>query len=308
MRLEHARLFYDFITSNSLLNGIELGFYHGVSTTYIAGAIQDVGNGRLKTIDLINAKNLSPNIEVLLRRSGLSNLVEVFYEPRSHTWRLMKFLEEGLQESFDFCYIDSGHKWSDTGFGFCLIERLLRPGGWVVFDDLHYTFRTSWSRNKPDVLRMTEEEQTTPQVERVFELLVETSPFFNSFRRLGRFGFARKRRSIWFEEERGYNEIQIAISRAAECARQDSAFRLRLLANPEETMSSMTGRSPERYRSLRFIESGQLAPIPDRYDGSRITSFLEIPSVSLNASNSDFREATSFEENSLLSTIRSQKS
>lgn len=277
MRINHARLFYDFITSNRLRAGLELGFFHGVSSAYLAGAIQDVGLGRLTTIDLEVAREFTPNVETILARVGLSEFVDIFYEPRCYTWRLMKLLEEGRQESYDFCYIDGGHTWRDTGFGFCLVEKLLQPGGWVVFDDLHYTFRSSPSRNAAWARSMTEEEQTTPQVERVFELLVEASPFFDCFRRLGRFGFARKRRSIWLEGERAYNEKQLAVSRVVERSRQDHDYRRRLLDRPAEAVSALTGRPAEEYRDLRFRESGRFAPTPNRLGGSTVTVFLENP-------------------------------
>jgi predicted O-methyltransferase YrrM len=274
MRIKHANLFYDFITANRLQIGLELGFFHGVSSAYLAGAIQDVGSGRLTTIDLERARNLTPNVEAILAMTGLSQFVHIFYEPRCFTWRLMKLLQEGLQESYDFCYIDGGHTWHDTGFGFCLVERLLRPGGWVIFDDLHYTFRSSPSRDAPWVRSMTEEEQTVPQVRRVFELLVETSPFFECFRRLGRFGFARKRRSIWLEGERAHNDMQLDASRAAERAMRDRGYRRRLLESPAKAVSALTGRPAEKYHNLQFQESGRLAPTPDRLDGSTITVFL----------------------------------
>lgn len=280
MRISHARLFYDFITRNRLRAGLELGFFHGVSSAYLAGAFQDVRSGRLTTIDLEAVREFTPNIEAILANVGLSQYVEIFYEFHCYTWRLMKLLEDGREESYDFCYIDGGHTWRDTGFAFCLVERLLRPGGWIVFDDLPYTFRSSPSRNAPWVRNMTEEEQTTPQVRRVFELLVESSPFFDCFRRLGRFGFARKRRSLWLEEERAGNEMQVAVSRAAEKAWQDRKYRRLLLDSPAEAMSALTGRPAKKYSNLQFRESGRNGPTPDQFDGSTVTVLLEIPHVS----------------------------
>ena len=51
MRLDQGRMFYDFIVANRLHIGLELGFFHGVSTAYLAGALQDLGSGNLITID-----------------------------------------------------------------------------------------------------------------------------------------------------------------------------------------------------------------------------------------------------------------
>src|SRR5271170_7945542 len=216
MRLEQARVFYDLITANRLCNCLELGFFHGVSSAYIAGAIQDLGEGRLTTIDLTTAADREPNIEWVLSVTGLRDLVQVYLEPRSFNWRLMKLLEEGRFETYDFCYIDGGHTWYDTGFAFCLIERLIKPNGWVVFDDLQFTFRESSNRDRSWVKRMPEEEQVVPQVQRVFELLVESHPNFGSFRRMGRFGFARKKEPMWSEEQRASNQVELIVASALE--------------------------------------------------------------------------------------------
>jgi len=278
MRLDQGRMFYDFIIANRLHTGLELGFCHGVSTAYLAGAIQDLGSGSLTTIDLTTAQGRQPNIDWVLKVTDLSYLVQTYYEPRSFNWRLMKMLEEDRHESFDFCYIDGGHTWYETGFAFCLVERLLKPGGWVVFDDLHYTFRDSKNREKPFVKRMTEEEQTTPQVERVFELLVESDPFFGSFRRLGRFGFAQKLLSVWSPEGCHRNHEDVLISRALQRARSDPEYRAELLFSPAEALSTLSGKSKEHFQNLRFVDTDHLAPISSTVDESGATViYLERP-------------------------------
>jgi predicted O-methyltransferase YrrM len=278
MRLDQGRMFYDFIIANRLHTGLELGFFHGVSTAYLAGAIQDLGSGSLTTIDLTTAQDRQPNIDWVLKVTGLSHLVQTYYEPRSFNWRLMKMLEEGRHESFDFCYIDGGHTWYETGFAFCLIERLLKPGGWVVFDDLHYTFRDSKNREKTFVKRMTDEEQTTPQVKRVFELLVESDPFFGSFRRLGRFGFAQKLLSVWAPKGCTRNHDDVLISHALQRARSDPEYRAELICSPAEALSTLSGKSREHFQKLRFVDTDHLAPLSPTVDESGATViFLELP-------------------------------
>jgi hypothetical protein len=97
---------------------------------------------------------------------------------------------------FDFCYFDGGHTWDDTGFGFLLVDMLLRPGGWIVFDDL------TWSMEKaiPQLTRVprhwrtcSTDEQSTPGVQMVFDLLVPHLGYTGR-RTLnrGRWGIARK--------------------------------------------------------------------------------------------------------------------
>jgi predicted O-methyltransferase YrrM len=193
MRLERARIVHQLILTHHLRNCLELGFYHGVSSAYIAGALQELGGGKLTTIDLERAKQLSPNIEDTLRLTGLVKFVDYYFESSSYHWRLMKFLEAGMQETFDLCYIDGGHTWSSTGFAYFLCARLLKPSGWIIFDDLDWTFDSSLALSRSDkVKRLSDEERTTPQVRKVYELLVKSDPRFGDFVDDGRWGFARK--------------------------------------------------------------------------------------------------------------------
>lgn len=191
MTLEEADTLFDFITSRRLHACLELGFYHGVSSAYIAAALDEMGQGTLVTVDRHTARQLAPNIEEVLSSVQLTHRVTWFYEEHSYHWRLMKFLEQGWHERFDFCYIDGGHTWTDTGFAFCLVSRLLKPGGWILFDDLHWTHQRAFPHDT--VAGMSQEERQTPQVGKVFDLLVRTDPQFDTFLTEGAWGFARKR-------------------------------------------------------------------------------------------------------------------
>jgi predicted O-methyltransferase YrrM len=105
----------------------------------------------------------------------------------------MKFLQQGRQETFDFCYLDAGHSWDTTGFAFFLVARLLKPGGWIIFDDLNWSYaRSPKLKDSAAVAAMAEDERTTPQVRRVFELLVKTDPDFTLTFELNGWGYAQK--------------------------------------------------------------------------------------------------------------------
>jgi predicted O-methyltransferase YrrM len=277
MRLKEARFFYDLITAHELTSILELGFFHGVSTAYLAGAVQQVGDGHVTTIDLTTAMQRKPNIEEILTTCGLRNLVEIFYEPKTFNWRLMKFLEEEPRRSFDLCYIDGGHTWVDTGFAFCLVRQLLRPGGWLVFDDIPHTFRTSSNRDKPWVLRMSEEEQVIPQVDRVFSLLTLKDNGFDTFRRINRLGIARKRPdSVPSSPAALFVETQVCA--AAHLARTDPALRHRLLQQPARVLSEVSGREERLFRHVRFAESTLWSALePDLGENGILTHFLEKP-------------------------------
>ena len=194
MKFSQAQRLQEFIVENGIRDCLELGFYHGVSSAYVAEILKDLGGGSLTTIDLISAQERQPNIDQVLSDLGLDSYVTVFYEPRSYTWRLMKLLEAHSEPIYDFCYIDGGHSWDVSGFGFFLVEKLVRPGGWLLFDDLDWTYeRMIGSEGKSAFMRrMPEEEIATRQVRKVWELLVKRHPSFHNIREDGQWGFAQK--------------------------------------------------------------------------------------------------------------------
>lgn len=194
MRVAQARVITDVILANRFQNILELGFRHGVSTCYMAGAIDELGGGHITTIDLVGARKASPNIDQLLNQLGLDKYATVFYEPSSYIWRLMKMLEENSQPRFDFCYIDGAHTWLTDGFAFFLVDRLLKPGGLIIFDDLDWTYDSSPSlKNSEKVARLPQEERTTAQVRKVYELLVKPHPTYGEFLEKDGWAYARKK-------------------------------------------------------------------------------------------------------------------
>ena len=191
MRPDQGQEIYTFILQHRLANCLELGFAHGVGTAYMASAASQIG-GKVTAIDLEIAKQGQPDIMTVLKKAEVRpETVEIFFEPSSYTWRMMKFMDEGRSSTFDFVYIDGAHSWAVDGFAFFLAEKLLRPGGWILFDDLNWRFDDP---GMPESLikQMTIEERTTPQVRKIWELLVKTSDKFDSLDEKGGWGYARK--------------------------------------------------------------------------------------------------------------------
>lgn len=168
---------------------LELGFFHGVSSMYMAAILDEAGEGKLTTIDKTIVKDKSPNIEQLAAELGLERYVEPIFEERTYLWRLMKFIEEGRK--FDFCYLDGGHNWSDTGFGFYLVDQLLEEGGLILFDDFNWT-----AKGKPWAASWPLEEQQTSPVERTWELLVGNHLGYRRLWVKGGWALARKKRKL----------------------------------------------------------------------------------------------------------------
>ncbi|RXJ84394.1 O-methyltransferase [Arcobacter cloacae] len=195
MTLSQANEITKFIEKNNLLNILELGFAHGVSTTYMANKLKQMNKGgSITCIDLEHSKDRVPRIETLLNEIDELDRVKIYFEPTSYLWRLMKFLEEDSNPKFDLCYLDGAHSWFVDGFAFFLVDKLLKPGGWIIFDDMNWTYSNSPSnKNLEKVKIMPEDEKTTPQIKKVFDLLVKTHPNYHNFKETKQWGYAQKK-------------------------------------------------------------------------------------------------------------------
>lgn len=182
MSFGQAKYLEKFIKSKKLTNLLELGFAHGVSSCYMASILKDMGEGQLTTIDLNSARHRNPNIETLAEKLELKEYISVYYEYESYNWRLMNFIEQNEEPIFDFCYLDGAHDWNVDGFAFLLVDKLLKPGGWIILDDMDWSFGSSPTMSKiPRVQNMPDDVKNTPHVAKVFDLLVRTNPNYDNF-------------------------------------------------------------------------------------------------------------------------------
>ena len=190
---------YEFVRRSGVDDVLELGFAHGTSSCYLAAALHEGGNGLVTAIDRTDAIKRDPNIHELLALTGLGNFVRPIFAERSYTWELMKIIEaqsrHGVtQPCFDFCFIDGGHTWNDDGFAFFLVDKLLRPGSWILFDDLHWRYADSPTmKDDASVRSLPEEEKATPQMMKVFSLLVFQHPGYSHHRVKQGWGWAWKK-------------------------------------------------------------------------------------------------------------------
>jgi predicted O-methyltransferase YrrM len=223
---ERGRLLYDFIMETRPGRILELGFAHGTSACYMAAALDELGSGDILTIDNQEAKKRSPDINELITRTGLGSRIRPVFAQRSYTWELLKLLEahtsEGRTEAqFDFVFIDGGHTWDSDGFSFLLADRLLRPGGWVLFDDMTWT--PAMCEGEPWVQAMPEEERNVAQVEKVFQLLVVPNPAYQDFSYDGVWGWARKKSDLAGDADRA--ELIRALYAKSSAARRSYLIR-----------------------------------------------------------------------------------
>jgi predicted O-methyltransferase YrrM len=207
-----AKLLYDFVKQNKFKNILELGFAHGKSTCYMAGAIDENEEGLITTIDRYSANEKKPNIYDLLEKVQLKQYVKPILCNTSYNWELMKIIEQQTdlgvcKPVFDFCFIDGAHTWEVDGLAFFLVDKLLKPGGWVLFDDLDWTYAGSPAlKNTEFVQKLPEDEKDTPQVEKVFSLLVTQHVNFENFIIKDGWGWVQKK-SFNKEADKGHNNI-----------------------------------------------------------------------------------------------------
>ena len=194
MGIEQARFLRDFIRTHDLGELLELGFFHGKSTAFMAAILEELGRGHIMTMDLKAAKNRRPPIAHVLSDLRLTHRVTPVYSYRSFTWELRTLLAQSPRPRFDFCYIDGAHTWDGTGFSFLLVDLLLKPGGWVIFDDLEWSIATSRAamKNMERYSAYSEEEKQAKQVREVWRLLVPARGYQMYEEERFRWGIARK--------------------------------------------------------------------------------------------------------------------
>ena len=173
--LNKARLLYDLVLEARPREVLELGFAHGVSTCYLAGALDEIGGGRITTVDRDLSAACQPSAEELLDDLGLRRSVEIVRVPSCYTWFLRDQLREDPNPRYDLCFLDGSKDWTVDGLAFFLVDRLLREGAWLVLDDY------SWVAPGPRP-RWRGGEDREAHVREVFDLLVRPHPDYSEFR------------------------------------------------------------------------------------------------------------------------------
>lgn len=196
---QQAAFLRDFILGRDLRDLLEIGFFQGKSSSYLAAILEDRGGpGHLTTIDRESARDKTPGIDDLLGALDLSHRVTPVWAERSYTWELGRLVRDGRRELYDFCYFDGGHTWDLTGFGFVLVDMLLRPGGWIIFDDLDWTIEKSISKREgreSAYAKYSEDELRAKNVRMVFDTIVPHLGYGSrTEERKLRWGIARKPR------------------------------------------------------------------------------------------------------------------
>ena len=187
MTPEQGRIIYDHIRETKPQEALELGTASGVSACYIAAALHENESGHLTTIDRADlAAGWEPPSNEVIDRAGLTDLVTVLRpDDSSYNWFLKDQIAArsdsagNCEPLYDFCYLDGAHNWTVDGLAVYLIEKLLKPQGWLLLDDLDWTYAEG---TVGEHVILSEKERIEPHMTAVFEYIVKQHPPFTELR------------------------------------------------------------------------------------------------------------------------------
>jgi predicted O-methyltransferase YrrM len=185
-----GQVLYEHIRKHRPENLLELGTARGGSAVFIAAALEANGKGHLTSVDSSRWNWRKPTPEEFLDGSGVGHLVTLDKRFSTYTWFLKTELEACIDEAgavrpkYDFIFLDGAKNWSTDGLTVVIAERLLRPGGWLLLDDLGWSYEqdadTAW-HYEIEIGKLSAEERVQPHLRAAFDLLVRTNPAFDYF-------------------------------------------------------------------------------------------------------------------------------
>ena len=185
-----GRVLYEHIRESRPENLLELGTARGGSAVFIAAALEANGTGHLTSVDSTRWQWLDPSPREVLERAGLSKLVTLDKRFSTYTWFLKDEIEKRLDATgsarpeYDFIFLDGSKNWSTDGLAVVLAERLLRPGGWLLLDDLGWNYEKyceAPAHYEIEIAKLSDEERIQPHLRAIFDLLIRTNPAFDRF-------------------------------------------------------------------------------------------------------------------------------
>jgi predicted O-methyltransferase YrrM len=206
--IQGRRIWEHFRTTRPAI-ALDIGTCYGTSAAYMAGAMRALGAGRVVTVDSGQFDDRSQArewCEILWERCEVRDLIEVIRIPHStYSWWLMEQTSARTDRTgncdpiYDFVYLDGGKLLTLDASAVVFIEQLLKPGGWLLMDDLDWTY-SAHPEGVPVVqypddvsYHLSDAEISTPHLRAVFDLVVKRHPNFSAFREQdGQWGWALK--------------------------------------------------------------------------------------------------------------------
>ena len=153
----------------------EIGVFKGGTSVEFAKCLN--GKGQLHLFDF---EDILTSVKQELNRMGYHNVIAHPNSRKtmdSYNWSIMKLLQAHKEPIFDYVYIDGSHTWAIDALTFFLIDKLLKTGGFLDFDESHWIMEDSVTMNPtsfPPVKKMfTSEQIETAQVDLIIDLLVK---------------------------------------------------------------------------------------------------------------------------------------
>ncbi|MDD4736022.1 MAG: class I SAM-dependent methyltransferase [Kiritimatiellae bacterium] len=196
---ESCRLLYDFVMEFKPDICLELGCAWGKSACTVGAALHELRRGRLYSLDLKVIETFAPNVFENIKKCGLADYVFPSLSQASYTWQLMKLIESNTKNGvceplYDFVFLDGAHTWETDSSAYFLATKLLKPGGWILFDDVKWTISTSsHAKALPEFNQMPEDYRTISHVEKIVELLLKQSPEYGEIFQRNNWAWARKK-------------------------------------------------------------------------------------------------------------------
>ena len=152
----------------------EIGVYMGATSTEFAKFLN--GRGELHLFDF---EDNVLEVTCRLNEMGYHNVIGHGNSRKimdSYNWSLMKMIQAHKEPVFDYVFVDGAHSWAVDALAFFLTDKLLKPGGYIDFDDYDWTFKDFCF---PPFRKMyTREQIETPQVGLLIDLLVKRDPHY----------------------------------------------------------------------------------------------------------------------------------
>ena len=134
------REIYRHVVTTGAKDCLELGTAFGSTTCVMAAAVEENGGGLVTTIDHIARSPVG--VTELAEATGLARYIRAIELKAGYNWFLLDLLRVQTRETrcepcYDFCFLDGAHLWEPDALATLLVTKLLRPGGWLLLDDLH---------------------------------------------------------------------------------------------------------------------------------------------------------------------------
>ncbi len=187
---DRGRVLYDHIREQQPRALLELGTARGGSALFMAAALEANGTGHLTSVDSTRWNWRKPTPQEVVDNSGLGHRVTLDKRFSTYTWFLKSELEKcrdetgAVQPEYDFIFLDGAKNWSTDGLAVVLAEMLLKPGGWLLLDDLGWSYAAhtdSAFHYEIELAKLSEPEKTEPHLRAIFDLLIRTNPAFDQF-------------------------------------------------------------------------------------------------------------------------------